>query len=576
MTQDKAQAAGAVSIDSQEFARLLLAWHDARISKPNGTDVSQHANAIIAFADAHAAQRYEAGYEAGYVAACEEDPEGWRIRAEKSEASLARLVDDIQHVVAWKRPARAHLIDSKNRTEEFVLRADLLALLPAKAEGLGQDNDVCHSPVCDERCRFPSCMGPAPAMGAAHMRPNEAFAYANNVVNERLNMASRAHLLATPSAPVSQPLDADQIEALMPDNSGNNGAFPCDTCGWIQVSAQWLHDFARNVHEATTVSLSEEEIGALEYRGNTISYIYDRAKAYGRAVGQWRLAPLSQSGAQDCEMHKNVSAPCCVVCLMEERDSLRRRAEDAGHELGLVQSHGFDQAAEILSLKEKLNGRVSAAPVSQPAAQYSQTVTMTGYQLRDALDFINPDGPGDADQCESDLTFGVRQHKDDDGKVSTGLCCWNDDMDGEVYPLDGDYTAPQPLSAPAGSDTAMLDFLPEKAEGLAYTEGWFRLKSGGSWHEADSLRGAISKAIGAPAGSEQEGEPKPGQIRVMTANGPEWQDPPAQKTPLYVEDLIEMLGNHNSFTVAGHNGSCERVLDHRGMLGLLQKKCGAA
>lgn len=77
----------------------------------------------------------------------------------------------------------------------------------------------------------------------------------------------------------------------------------------------------------------------------------------------------------------------------------------------------------------------------QPAAPVQQ-ITLTGNQLRQALDFINPDGPENEDQCSDDLTFGVRQHRDDDGSVSTGMCCWNDDTDGEVFPLIDEWTAP--------------------------------------------------------------------------------------------------------------------------------------
>lgn len=63
------------------------------------------------------------------------------------------------------------------------------------------------------------------------------------------------------------------------------------------------------------------------------------------------------------------------------------------------------------------------------------TVTLDGHQLRAALEFINPDGEGDPDQLDDWLTFGVVQHKDDNGEAATGLCCWNDDSDG-VLPLD--------------------------------------------------------------------------------------------------------------------------------------------
>ncbi|OEZ91527.1 hypothetical protein [Duganella phyllosphaerae] len=92
---------------------------------------------------------------------------------------------------------------------------------------------------------------------------------------------------------------------------------------------------------------------------------------------------------------------------------------------------------------------VPAASV-QPA-----TITLDGHQLRMALDFINPDGLADRDQLDNDLTFGVRQHRDDDGKVSTGMCCWNDDTDG-VLPLDGEYEGHAAVQPDSVSDAALL------------------------------------------------------------------------------------------------------------------------
>jgi len=70
------------------------------------------------------------------------------------------------------------------------------------------------------------------------------------------------------------------------------------------------------------------------------------------------------------------------------------------------------------------------------------TVTLNGHQLREALEFINPDGDDDEDQRDNELTFGIVQHKDDDGNAATGLCCWNDDSDG-VLPLDSEPRAAQ-------------------------------------------------------------------------------------------------------------------------------------
>ena len=69
------------------------------------------------------------------------------------------------------------------------------------------------------------------------------------------------------------------------------------------------------------------------------------------------------------------------------------------------------------------------------------TVILSGHQLREALDFINPDGDDDPEQREETLTFGIVKHKADDGAEAVGMCCWNDDTDG-VLPLDGAASTP--------------------------------------------------------------------------------------------------------------------------------------
>lgn len=163
MTQDKAQAAGAVSIDSPEFHNMALEWA-AAISKPS---IERKWRGIVSHADAHAAQRFEAGKRDG-LRLYGENLNRWANRAEAAEASLARLVEGVEGLPRFAEVANKHDSGYHVRSTvdgDYVKRVDLLALLPAKAEGLGRDNDVCHSPVCDERCRFPSCMGPAPAMG---------------------------------------------------------------------------------------------------------------------------------------------------------------------------------------------------------------------------------------------------------------------------------------------------------------------------------------------------------------------------------------------------------------------------
>lgn len=83
------------------------------------------------------------------------------------------------------------------------------------------------------------------------------------IVGDGTKDGRRVFLVALPTQQqhAQAALSADQIEELMPENEGNNGAFPCEKCGWIQVSAQWLHDFARNVHQASQQpAVAQQEI----------------------------------------------------------------------------------------------------------------------------------------------------------------------------------------------------------------------------------------------------------------------------------------------------------------------------
>lgn len=82
------------------------------------------------------------------------------------------------------------------------------------------------------------------------------------------------------------------------------------------------------------------------------------------------------------------------------------------------------------------------------------TITLSGHQLREALEFLNPDGDDDEDQRDNELIFGIVKHADDHGEMAVGMCCWNDDTDG-VLPLDGHRAAPvvpsQPQQAEGGA-----------------------------------------------------------------------------------------------------------------------------
>lgn len=130
------------------------------------------------------------------------------------------------------------------------------------------------------------------------------------------------------------------------------------------------------------------------------------------------------------------------------------RAAKEGETLAVVtfsNVEGLDVLSEVV--QRIRSASFPGAPV-QPASLLTVTTTLTGHQLRMALDLINPGGPDERDELDDQLMFGIRQHCDDDGKVSTDMCCWNDDTDG-VLPLDGEYEAHvasvQPVAVPDGA-----------------------------------------------------------------------------------------------------------------------------
>jgi hypothetical protein len=123
-----------------------------------------------------------------------------------------------------------------------------------------------------------------------------------------------------------------------------------------------------------------------------------------------------------------------------------------------------DRLHQALDLLSDLAAASEAAPAPQQSEKHLPgwergiaTVTLSGHQLRMALDLINPDGPSDDIQMGDELTFGIVQHKDDEGKATTGMCCWNGDTDG-VLPLDGEYEAeaePAPQQSDLSDDQIM-------------------------------------------------------------------------------------------------------------------------
>lgn len=119
-------------------------------------------------------------------------------------------------------------------------------------------------------------------------------------------------------------------------------------------------------------------------------------------------------------------------------------AKPSERELAIREIELKKMADECADAIRALKSGASAPPSPQPVADSVPgwergiaTVSMNGHQLMEALEFIAPDRDAEPDQMDNDLTFGIVQHKDDDGQALTGLCCWNDDTDG-VLPLDGE------------------------------------------------------------------------------------------------------------------------------------------
>jgi hypothetical protein len=161
-----------------------------------------------------------------------------------------------------------------------------------------------------------------------------------------------------------------------------------------------------------------------------------------RALAQYAFDLGKQSAQQE-----PVAAPQQAAAPGELAKSARALAEKWHKD---AVDTGFATSEAAVELLEVLDAATSApgtpeAPSDKHLPGWERgitTVTMNGHQLREALDFINPDGDDDEDQRDNDLTFGIVQHKDDDGNAATGLCCWNDDTDG-VLPLDSEPRAVQ-------------------------------------------------------------------------------------------------------------------------------------
>jgi hypothetical protein len=175
------------------------------------------------------------------------------------------------------------------------------------------------------------------------------------------------------------------------------------------------------------------------------------------------------------------------------------------------------QVSRLRAENAKLQEALSVVP-----AVGGDTITLSGHQLRMALDLINPDGPSDSDQLDDWLYFGERQHRDDDGKEGIGMCCWNDDTDG-VLPLDGEYVAPVGGALVASAEPVWIQL----------GQGKIEVGQGHHGPNGERLPAILFGRNGAGAvGIETEGDRvmKPGEcIAAITFENPESLDVVAEK-----------------------------------------------
>lgn len=132
-----APAAGAVSIDTAEFTEVLWKHVDAcKISAP--AFMSARA-ALVAYIDAHAAQRYEAGPQAGLahavqtIANSNETASIALKQRDEARASLARLVDGITDALNFEMSESAE--DRLTALLSAKAEDDVRAATPAPAMG---------------------------------------------------------------------------------------------------------------------------------------------------------------------------------------------------------------------------------------------------------------------------------------------------------------------------------------------------------------------------------------------------------------------------------------------------------
>ncbi|MEH6434340.1 hypothetical protein [Massilia sp. DD77] len=182
------------------------------------------------------------------------------------------------------------------------------------------------------------------------------------------------------------------------------------------------------------------EVGNLD-GGNVPGFVIDRGGlSYATVTGLTEAEARAVAWNYDKPITIKIGQPVAAAPGTQAATDDIRIARHALFNLKEFRAGRTTFPGEALAIMEGCLDRLAALQQRPAPAQATEiaTITLDGRQLRHALDIINPDGLADMDQLDDWLTFGVVQHRDDDGMVESGMCCWNDDTDG-VIPLDDEY-----------------------------------------------------------------------------------------------------------------------------------------
>ncbi|WP_063822411.1 hypothetical protein [Burkholderia cenocepacia] len=123
-----------------------------------------------------------------------------------------------------------------------------------------------------------------------------------------------------------------------------------------------------------------------------------------------------------------------------------------------------------------------------------ESLTLSGAQLLEALDFLAPDR--DRDQLESELTF-----RRGDGHAGNGMYCWLTEYPEEgAFFVDGSTAVPAEAARPAAVDReVLLDEQREAIDWAIQTAEWTRPVAGSVMRiRADALRALLAARSGQP------------------------------------------------------------------------------